>query len=294
MEFVKDSENPNLFPTKKQLLHAGRADLVEAISQRGGWLSLGWDLDSEEGSGYCPYDVDFGEESDGGIDREVGSSHQQRGNLELDSSSIDSSHSGVSLESSIESNSGIEGILSRLEKERNITFGVGLRDKGGNDLISINDVKDGSDQGMPTDETVAVNEGRLNPTSLISYDRIINGSRSNITRTGTFVDVGGCTIQPASWRTWSIQRAGFSENDFEAAEIDPLRDRIEADKDFWKNDVIEIREGGSEQVEITTDSGPSHGEISHDQIKSHLQHLEVELSSVLQSLRSKSMGDEEK
>lgn len=51
-----------------------------------------------------------------------------------------------------ESYSGIEGILNRLEKERNIIFGVGLRDKGGNSLISKDDVQHGSDQEVATDE----------------------------------------------------------------------------------------------------------------------------------------------
>lgn len=63
---------------------------------------------------------------------------------------------------------------------------------------------------------------------------------------------------------------------------------------FLKNDVAEIREKCSEQVEISKDSNSSHNEVSHDQIKSRLQHLEAELSSVLQSLRSKPLGDEEK
>lgn len=54
--------------------------------------------------------------------------------------------------SQAESISGIEGILSRLEKERNIAFGVGLRDKGCNDLISMEEVQNRSYQGMPTDD----------------------------------------------------------------------------------------------------------------------------------------------
>ncbi|PKI51516.1 hypothetical protein CRG98_028076 [Punica granatum] len=46
MEFMKDSENPNLFPTKKQLLHAGRANLVERFRGGvGGFLWAGtWNL----------------------------------------------------------------------------------------------------------------------------------------------------------------------------------------------------------------------------------------------------------
>ena len=34
-----------MFPSKKQLVDAGRMDLVEAILKEGGWLALGWDFD---------------------------------------------------------------------------------------------------------------------------------------------------------------------------------------------------------------------------------------------------------
>lgn len=54
-----------------------------------------------------------------------------------------------------ESNSGVEGILNRLEKERNITFGIGLRDKGGEGQITMDDIQHGSHQGMPVDEVSA-------------------------------------------------------------------------------------------------------------------------------------------
>lgn len=45
LEFMKNSENPLMFPSKKQLIDAGRMDLVEAILKEGGWLALGWDFD---------------------------------------------------------------------------------------------------------------------------------------------------------------------------------------------------------------------------------------------------------
>jgi hypothetical protein len=45
LEFMKNSENPLMFPSKKQLIDAGRMDLVDAILKEGGWLALGWDFD---------------------------------------------------------------------------------------------------------------------------------------------------------------------------------------------------------------------------------------------------------
>lgn len=48
LEFMKESRNPEAFPSKTELVEAGRIDLVEAIRNRGGWLSLGWDLSDNE------------------------------------------------------------------------------------------------------------------------------------------------------------------------------------------------------------------------------------------------------
>jgi len=47
LEFMKNSKNPELFPTKKELVDCGRMDLVDAIIKKGGWLAYGWDLDEE-------------------------------------------------------------------------------------------------------------------------------------------------------------------------------------------------------------------------------------------------------
>lgn len=44
LEFMKKSEKPGVFPSKEELVNAGRVDLVEAIVEKGGWLSMGWDL----------------------------------------------------------------------------------------------------------------------------------------------------------------------------------------------------------------------------------------------------------
>lgn len=47
LEFMKSSPKPEVFPTKKELVDAGRMDLVNAIRTKGGWLSLGWDSDDD-------------------------------------------------------------------------------------------------------------------------------------------------------------------------------------------------------------------------------------------------------
>lgn len=56
---MKSSEKPDAFPSRKELVDAGRMDLAEAIVKRGGWLSMGWDLEEEGGGGEGREDRDF-------------------------------------------------------------------------------------------------------------------------------------------------------------------------------------------------------------------------------------------
>lgn len=49
MDFMAKSDKPEMFPTKKELIRAGRIDLVNAIKEKGGWYSFGWE---EENVGY--------------------------------------------------------------------------------------------------------------------------------------------------------------------------------------------------------------------------------------------------
>jgi hypothetical protein len=42
---MRKSNKPDVFPTRGELVEAGRKDLAEAVIAQGGWLSFGWDLD---------------------------------------------------------------------------------------------------------------------------------------------------------------------------------------------------------------------------------------------------------
>ncbi|KAI3433076.1 AMPK1_CBM domain-containing protein [Psidium guajava] len=300
---MRDSGNPDLFPTKKQLIDAGRMDLVEAIPRQGGWLSLGWDLDGEDES-MVQDDCDF---------RDVGSAKsddfnyrvlEERINRSQESSISEGNGSTVvspfsskfsgSVSSTCgstgflsEDDSGIEGILSRLEKERDMTFGVGLRGKR-------SDVSDDCLGRTQAEETVARCESSGESTSLNSKD-MINETRRNFSqhRTPLDVNISTNTLQPDTWRTWSSQRVGCVNPDFEAAEIDVTAYRVNKDKELEKSDILKLREIDSDPLDGQKDSNFSAGEGNHNFIKDRLQHLELELSSVLTSLRSKSTMDEQ-
>lgn len=41
-DFMRRSAKPGAFPTREELLAAGRADLAAAVASSGGWLALGW------------------------------------------------------------------------------------------------------------------------------------------------------------------------------------------------------------------------------------------------------------
>ncbi|XP_030449362.1 protein PTST homolog 2, chloroplastic isoform X2 [Syzygium oleosum] len=302
-EFMRDSGNPDLFPTKKQLIDAGRMDLVEAILRQGGWLSLGWDLDGEDESMVqddCDF-RDFGsaksDDFDYGILQERINENQESLTLEGNGSpgvSPFSSNFSGSVSSSCgstgslsEDNSGIEGILSRLEIERDITFGVGLRGKG-------SDVRDDWLVRTQADETVARRESSSESTSLNSKD-IINETGRNFSqhRTSLDINIARNSLQPGTWRTWSSQRVGCVNSDFEAAEIDVAAYRLDKDKEFKKSDILKLREINGDPLNRQKESNISAGEANHNFIKDRLQHLELELSSVLSSLRSKSTMDEQ-
>lgn len=45
--FMEISANPTIFPSKEDLIVAGREDLVRAIAKKRGWMAYGWDSDDE-------------------------------------------------------------------------------------------------------------------------------------------------------------------------------------------------------------------------------------------------------
>nr|GMD95671.1 protein ptst, chloroplastic [Ipomoea batatas] len=134
LEFMEKSEKPATFPSRKELEKAGRFDLVDAISERGGWFTLGWNSGDEEqvDKEAETLDIDFEIEKL----RKRLASCQETTTIEnnevvpsqdsSESASQPASSSGRLLETEAEEGGGIEGILSRLEKERNSSLGINI------------------------------------------------------------------------------------------------------------------------------------------------------------------------
>ncbi|KAK9063415.1 hypothetical protein SSX86_017285 [Deinandra increscens subsp. villosa] len=194
--FMKNSRNPNEFPTKKELLDAGRVDLVNAISKIGGWLSLGWDYSEDEN--------DFNDDDDvRELQTKVEEYEPSSGSS--NSSQHSASPTGRSLEMLAEEDTGVEGILSRLEKHRSLSFDIHM------------------EKNMPGPGTYASNKDN-----------------------GGFTDVNMSTDV--------------------AAKIDSqLKERQTHNKDNSNN---------------------SNKDLNPDKIRSRLQHMQLELSSAVHSLRS--------
>ncbi|KAL1196243.1 PTST-like protein 2 [Cardamine amara subsp. amara] len=273
LEFMKNSENPGMFPSKKDLIRSGRFDLVERIVNQGGWLSMGWDLDEQEevkvNENVMPQDLH--------IEKQLHYCNPQVIDGTLSHGAFDLSSNPSSSREEVDggSESGIEGILTRLEKERNLSLGISLREKGESNG-PLNDIS---------------TNGSIPWTSVIvtaSEIREIDGSRSSgeyakstYQETKPVSGTGGLSDPPTSdtWRTWSMRRAGFTDENFEAAEISTsCLNGVKKDNNTNKDS------GGSMNGKDRTASSMEDTNKTH--IKSRLQHLQSELSSVLHSLRS--------
>nr|KJB31402.1 hypothetical protein B456_005G189700 [Gossypium raimondii] len=77
-------------------------------------------------------------------------------------------------------------------------------------------------------------------------------------------------LRNPTWREWSLQRAGIAGKEFE---------------DISGYGTLEIR-NKSNELDRRKESRASGKDINHNEIRDRLEHLKLELSSVLQSLRS--------
>lgn len=296
LEFMKSSERPEAFPSRKELVDAGRMDLAEAIVKRGGWLSMGWDLDEERGS---REDEDFGSGSVTAVEFDdflmnsdwTGEEEGTQGSPPVVSSCPDdyshsTSPSGRSLEitnASAGHETGIEGILSRLEKERSLAFGFGVVENEDSAFSASDNEEDDWHSEFSADATVGKFSGSTRSSSLSPKKAIFDelGDTVNQHQTFSHVDSLRNSHEPETWKAWST---GFSNIDSEVIDISSSEISMEGSVDIPKDEKLRRASDGAsnERNEI----GLSFELIDHNQLRSRLQHLELELSSALQAVRS--------
>ncbi|XP_058084654.1 protein FLOURY ENDOSPERM 6, chloroplastic isoform X3 [Magnolia sinica] len=185
LDFMLKSPNPNAFPTREEFIAAGRMDLAEAIAARGGWLAYGWDLDEKPVD--SPGD-DGSIDSIGGFLLDDSRVFQQRFSGSSTSDQADttasSSSSGRSIEIGVGEDSGIEGILSRLEKERNLLYAIESGEKEDSGWI-LGKEGDNAWQGVSTDaaaEIVPYGSGKQRTIDHnFSSDVVVNDGKRSIT-----------------------------------------------------------------------------------------------------------------
>ncbi|XP_061985027.1 protein PTST homolog 2, chloroplastic-like isoform X2 [Populus nigra] len=274
LEFMKNSENPLMFPSKKQLIDAGRMDLVDAILKEGGWLALGWDFDDNAD------DADVVDCYSSLTDnKECSTAEIQDKALEYNkgqSSQVSCSSSSISLETATEDDAGIGGILYRLEKERNMNLGFALKEIESTTRVQSSDINHDWLPKTTKNETVAGLNANNIPGLLNPNSGVINDLGGELDHSTSFsnTDGSGNSLNPDTWRIWSIKRAGFSDMQFEGSEENVLGDEI-----------LDTKEGSSETVSRSQENC-SDGGINQNQVRSRLRDLELELSSVLQALKS--------
>ncbi|KAJ6721809.1 PROTEIN PTST-like protein 3 CHLOROPLASTIC [Salix viminalis] len=285
LEFMNSSINPEMFPSKKQLIDAGRMDLVEAILKEGGWLALGWDFDDNVD------DVDvvdwYSSLTDNKDCGDAGIQDKAIERNEEQSSQVPCSSSGRSIDIATEDDAGIGGILYRLEKERNMNLGVALKEIETITRVQSSNVnhdwlhkttKNGTVAGLNANNT----PGLLNPKSSVISD--LRGGLDH-SRSFSNIDGSGNSLNPDTWRTWSIKRAAFLDVKFEAEELSSNRTCTGGEESVLGDEIIETKDGASETVSRRKENR-SDGWINQNQVRSRLHDLELELSSVLQSLKS--------
>ncbi|PIA62477.1 hypothetical protein AQUCO_00200469v1 [Aquilegia coerulea] len=312
LEFMKNSKNPDLFPTKEELIEAGRFDLVKSIIKQGGWFSYGWGLDDgeeeelqENGIQTRDRNAEEGKQIENGFLSTDSRIFQQRfyggRTSEYDSlQGLEDGHSGdSSLPSSSFSNTpsssgrmedgdvvGIEGILSRLKKHRTRSFGNGSRDKES----KVHVLWDGYE--ADADDQLKISEvrggGRSNSSASQSSDKdVLDNSGGIHFQSDLFSNNHELEtpITPDMWRKWSNKRAGVSEVEFEAAEFGEHITRDDEMVGKRTNETANSRK----QLDF------DYKENGHNDIRSCLQHLESELDSVLHLLSSQTdMVDSDK
>ncbi|ESQ34347.1 hypothetical protein EUTSA_v10007340mg [Eutrema salsugineum] len=273
LEFMVNSEKPGMFPSKKDLIRSGRFDLVERIVDQGGWLSMGWDLDEQEE-----------EEEKGKLEEVRVNDNVMLRDLHIDkqlhnrhgASVLYSNPSSSTEEVDVVNESGIEGILTRLEKERNLSLGISLSGKkesnGAMNDIFPNGSVPRSSMIMTDSEFQQLGGSR----SSGEYAQSRYQDASSVSRTRGLSDDSSTS---ETWRTWSMRRAGFTDEDFEAAEISS------SGLDGVKKDNTS-KDSSGDSINGEDKTASSQEDVTTTHIKSRLQNLQSELSSVLHSLRS--------
>ncbi|CAN6303985.1 unnamed protein product [Urochloa humidicola] len=279
-DFMRRSAKPGAFPTREELLAAGRADLAAAVASSGGWLSLGWSpaAAAEEGPApprslggghpdYPPATVYRRDDLAPGSEEDEDDSEWEE--EEEEEASPSGRQPEMEETKEVTFKAGIEGMLTRLQRDRERARPPPREHRSDNGALAGDS------------STTSHTGGRHNPRT--PENGSVHGSHP---QNGTLD--GNNSLQNLSnktWQTWNLGRSGLS--DFEVAEVLPTESRRlsrhdEHDISLTQNDFHRSSNG------VAVSDYPSDDvESERDEIHSRLQSLEVDLSAALKTLRSR-------
>uniref|UniRef100_A0A0E0GS22 AMP-activated protein kinase glycogen-binding domain-containing protein n=1 Tax=Oryza nivara TaxID=4536 RepID=A0A0E0GS22_ORYNI len=264
-EFMRRSDKPGAFPTRAELVAAGRADLAAAVDACGGWLSLGWSSGGAEAgraSSSVGVHPDYPPEA-GAAAAAGGASDLAQGAVWASSREAEASPSGRQPETEEEETetkfgTGLDGMLTRLQRERErvrpplpqSSDGAG----GERDNVALM-----GQSGAPSHSATG---GRYTPKvpdngNIHSYHPQ-NGALEH--------NKSSKSLTNDAWRTWSLDKGGFSD----------FQDILAQDDVHGPSNGVAVHDYDINDVDS-----------ERDDIHARLQNLELDLTAALHTLRSR-------
>lgn len=308
-DFMQSSGKPNDFPTKDDLLKAGHPDLVNAIIAHGGWLAAGWDVEELSHSDSSNDDeeecIAFEEEEEYCEDGELQKPSFQNP-IDVSAEEVAEVH----VDTGDGDESGIAGMLSRLERERSRFYGeVSTGEKrskksthGTESWSGVHDLRLSSVNGKRKADSRIVGS-KESEGALGSLER----DASQAEYENTDLDFGNNFIKPRGWERpifermenkevetkgeqgfsrvfWQRPRRTGQNISSQTMHIDDkanvVVDKIDGTTDKmpdWRLDVKRTYSGDSQKI---------YSRDAPNTITSRIQNLEFQLSSTLGLLRS--------
>ncbi|TVU45655.1 hypothetical protein EJB05_05147, partial [Eragrostis curvula] len=282
-DFMRRSSKPGAFPTREELLAAGRADLAAAVASCGGWLSLGWSSSYPSSASMAPVSSGGGHP-----DYPPQSGRYDRNNLAPGAADGAGSGRGEDDEEEEEEKASSSGRLPEPEEPREVRFKAGLegmltrlqRDRERARPLPRSTTKGevrGGDNGALAGNSDAPSNTAVGGiyTPIVPENGNIHGSHpENGTLEGNNASRSSSSD---AWKTWTHGKDRLS--DFEAAEILPTESRR------YEHAELDIHRSsnGVAVSEYPVDNVGS----ERDEIHVRLQSLELDLSAALKTLRSR-------
>ncbi|KAJ4769430.1 5'-AMP-activated protein kinase-like protein [Rhynchospora pubera] len=280
-EFMRCSKKPDAFPTKNELIEAGRRDLAQAVAARGGWLAFGWDLNKERGR------QEENSGSDSGIVREDGALREEAevrenhrgGHPDYPEVSV----SGRTMDEEENSdNIGLEGILKRIEKQRSLA-----KDKKGHGQLSDSkrELDPGEVASFNHKHPIEISKMSNKPNFSPLQEELLHEYHMGRSKNGRSSISNGSVNSVTSDTRLSLGNDN-SASSSEAVKIVLTEERTALESNTLKDDFSNGRLHYSAGLNGSRGSGkkPSH-EVG--EMRQRIQDLESSLSSTLDTVRSR-------